>query len=113
MKKIEAIGRDIDGSFQKNVERYKALIQIYSRHGRIRAADLVKEVIFVNKDGQLLYRYEHSRQMSFIKAHNFDLYAAAVAIALIPIFSISFTVKKLFQYIFSGNKSSSKKQITI
>lgn len=112
-EKIEAIGRDIDGSFQKNVDRYKALIQIYSRHGRIRAADLVEEVIFVHKDGQLPYRYEHSRQMSFIKAHNFDLYAAAVAIALIPIFSISFTVKKLFQYIFSGNKSSSKKQITI
>lgn len=57
VKKVEplAVGRDIDGSFQKNVGKYKALIQIYSCHGRIRVADLVEEVIFVNKDGQLPY----------------------------------------------------------
>lgn len=94
-EKIRLVGTDVDGLFQKNVNRYKALIQIHSRHGRIRAADLVEEVIFVNKKGKLPYRYEASRQMSIIKAHNIDLYVVACAIATTLIFLIIFVFKTL------------------
>ncbi|KAL7335650.1 hypothetical protein PS15p_201090 [Mucor circinelloides] len=73
--------RDSDENYQKDVNRYKGLIQIhYSRDDCVGAADLVEEVSFVNKQGQLPYRYEASRQMSFIKAKNIDLYAVSAGI---------------------------------
>ncbi|KAI7905328.1 uncharacterized protein BX663DRAFT_469250 [Cokeromyces recurvatus] len=93
---LQRIGYDVDGTYQKNANRYKALVQIHSKHGIIRAADLVEEVLFVNKDGLLPYRYEVSRQMSFIKAHNIDIYALAAFIVLAPIVLFGVIMKKLF-----------------
>ncbi|KAK4510985.1 60S ribosomal protein L18-B [Mucor velutinosus] len=104
-EKIQLVGADIDGVFQKNVNRYKALIQIHSRHGRIRAANLVEEVLFVNKYGQLPYRYEASRQMSFIKAHNLDLYAAAAVMAISFIFLAAFVLKAMLLNLISALKN--------
>ncbi|GAN08848.1 hypothetical protein MAM1_0227d08365 [Mucor ambiguus] len=43
---------NIDGVLQKNVNRYKALIQIHSRHGCLRAADLIEKVMSVDKQGR-------------------------------------------------------------
>lgn len=48
-EKITLDCRDSDENYQKNVNRYKALIQVHSQDDCIRAADLVEEVSFVNK----------------------------------------------------------------
>ncbi|KAF7727162.1 hypothetical protein EC973_007937 [Apophysomyces ossiformis] len=76
---------DEDGVFQDSVNRFKALVQIHSRSGIKRGADLVEEVAFVSKNGKLPHRYEVSREMSFIKARNLDLYAALFLILVTPI----------------------------
>lgn len=93
---LERVGLDINGTYQKNVNRFKALIQIHSRHGVLRGADLVEEVLFAaDENGLLSYRFEASRQMSFIKSHNIDLFAAAALIVLLPLVLIGVAVKKL------------------
>ncbi|RCH93906.1 hypothetical protein CU098_000877, partial [Rhizopus stolonifer] len=68
------VGLDLDGAYQRNLNRYKALVQIHARTGPIRGADLVEEVMFASVDGLLPYRCEHSRYMSVLKAYNLDLY---------------------------------------
>ncbi|KAI8887654.1 glycosyltransferase family 1 protein, partial [Backusella circina FSU 941] len=80
---MERVSRDITGEIQKNFNRFKALIQIHSRHGSLRVADLAEEVLYKHKDTLLPHRYEVSREMSFIKAHSIDLYAAASGIIFI------------------------------
>ncbi|KAI9467873.1 MAG: hypothetical protein EXX96DRAFT_502396 [Benjaminiella poitrasii] len=107
---LQRIGFDADGTYQKNANRYKALVQIHSKHGILRASDLIEEVIFVNKDGALPYRYEASRQMSFIKAHNVDIFAFAIILALLHIVLIGIAVKKLFKFIFKSKPSNTKQK---
>ncbi|KAF7723896.1 hypothetical protein EC973_001519 [Apophysomyces ossiformis] len=75
---------DKDGSMQANVERYKAIVQIHSKHASLRGADLVEEVLFTNVNGKLPHRYEAARQMSFIKAHNLDLYFTLALLIFTP-----------------------------
>ncbi|KAI9468890.1 MAG: hypothetical protein EXX96DRAFT_589615 [Benjaminiella poitrasii] len=96
---LQRIGRDVDGVYQKNVNRYKALVQIHSKHGVDRAADLVEEVLFVNKDGALPYRIEVSREMSFIKANNLDIYVVAVLAVLVPVGLFIWIVKRMLMFI--------------
>jgi hypothetical protein len=91
---LARIGRDSDGFYQKNVRRYQALVQIHSRHGPVRAANLVEEVIYTNKDGLVPHRYEDSRYMSFFKAHNLDIYIAAALVVLVPAFLLIWCIKK-------------------
>ncbi|CEG74966.1 hypothetical protein RMATCC62417_10085 [Rhizopus microsporus] len=93
---VKRVGLDIDGSIQQNVKRYKALIQIHSRNGSIRGADIIEEVLFVNKDAYLPYRYPVSRQMSFIKARNLDLIAAALVLFMGIVYSFVLLVKAAF-----------------
>ncbi|KAG1052599.1 hypothetical protein G6F43_005272 [Rhizopus delemar] len=90
---IDAVGQDSDGKFQSNVNRYKALVQIHSKNGPLRGADLVEEVLFVNSNSYLPHRYEDARQMSFIKSHNLDLIAAALSIISASVY-VSITVTK-------------------
>ncbi|CAO3664344.1 unnamed protein product [Rhizopus stolonifer] len=89
------VGRDVDSKIQSNVGRYRALVQIHSQHGVTRGADLVEEVLFVNKDSQLPYRYEVARQMPYIKSHNLDLIVAALFLTVIG-FRIFVTLVKAF-----------------
>jgi hypothetical protein len=91
---VASVGRDIDGFYQKNVRRYQALVQIHSRHGPLRAADLVEEVIYTSTGGLLPYRYEDSRYMSFIKSRNLDLYTAVALAVLAPTFLMIWCIKK-------------------
>ncbi|KAF7723895.1 hypothetical protein EC973_001518 [Apophysomyces ossiformis] len=81
---IRKVVLDEDGSIQANVERYKAMVQIHSKHGSLRGADLVEEVLFTNINGKLPHRYEVARQMSFIKAHNLDLYFVLGLLIFMP-----------------------------
>ncbi|KAI8096029.1 hypothetical protein BDF21DRAFT_394307 [Thamnidium elegans] len=71
---IERVAKDADGQFQFNINRFKALVQIKSERGVARGADVVEEVLFVQKDGKVEYRMDVKRNMSFIKANNIDLY---------------------------------------
>lgn len=82
-QEIDRIARDINGTFQHNVDRFQAMVQIHAKHGVLRAADLVEEVLFTNENGKLPHRYPASRSMSFIKSHNLDLWGFWVMVALI------------------------------
>ncbi|KAG0172903.1 hypothetical protein DFQ30_009366 [Apophysomyces sp. BC1015] len=85
---IRKVALDEDGQMQSNVERYKALVQIHSRHGMIRGADIVEEVAFLQQNGKIPHRYEVSREMSYIKAHNLDLYAVLFLILAFPLIAL-------------------------
>ncbi|KAG0192825.1 hypothetical protein DFQ28_007435, partial [Apophysomyces sp. BC1034] len=82
---LRNVALDSSGDIQANVERYKALVQIHSKRGTERGADLVEEVAFTNRNGKLPHRYEASREMTFVKAHNLDLYFVLALIIASPI----------------------------
>lgn len=105
-EKITLDCSDSDENCQKNANRYKALIQVHSRDDCIRAADLVEEVSFVNKQGQLPYRYEASFQMSFIKANNVDLYVVSVGIVL----TLTLVSMLLCRHILKSRRTKAKKK---
>ncbi|GAA5811398.1 hypothetical protein MFLAVUS_004833 [Mucor flavus] len=71
---ISRVAKDVDGQFQFNMNRFKALTQIKSERGVARGADIMEEVLFVQKDGKVEYRMDVKRNMTFFKAHNIDLY---------------------------------------
>jgi hypothetical protein len=111
-KLMEHVGVDITGEIQNNVNRFKALIQIHSRHGSLRAADLVEEVLYTHKDTLLPHRYEVSREMSFIKAHNIDLYMAAFGILFFVIILSSYVTRSICKkYFFTPSLSNPKKKV--
>ncbi|KAG0180127.1 hypothetical protein DFQ29_001189 [Apophysomyces sp. BC1021] len=85
---IRKVALDEDGQMQSNVERYKALVQIRSKHGVIRGADAVEEVAFLQQNGKVPHRYEVAREMSYIKAHNIDLYVVFFLILSIPLIGL-------------------------
>ncbi|KAI8646822.1 hypothetical protein BD408DRAFT_336454 [Parasitella parasitica] len=73
------VARDEGNFFQSNANRYKALVQLNSKFGVVKAANLVEEALFMHQNGQLLHRRDAKRDMSFVKANNLDLYAIASA----------------------------------
>ncbi|KAI8877854.1 glycosyltransferase family 1 protein [Backusella circina FSU 941] len=79
---IERIALDEDDKFQHSVNRFQALVQIHSRNGIKRAADLVEEVLFTHENGLLRHRFEASRYMSSIKSQNLDLLAFLIILTL-------------------------------
>ncbi|KAG0170805.1 hypothetical protein DFQ28_011323 [Apophysomyces sp. BC1034] len=85
---IRKVALDEDGQIQSNVQRYKALVQIRSRNGILRGADAVEEVAFLQQNGKVPHRYEVAREMSYIKAHNIDLYAVLFLILAIPLVAL-------------------------
>lgn len=93
---IERVALDIDGSYQKNVNRFQAMVQIHAKHGTMRGADLVEEVVFTNDNGQLAHRYEASRDMSFIKSHNLDLYGFVLCVVLAIIGTSIYSIYVLY-----------------
>ncbi|KAI9274176.1 hypothetical protein BY458DRAFT_569913 [Sporodiniella umbellata] len=99
---IKHVGEDIDGDIQGNVNRYKALIQIHSKNGPVRGADLVEEVLFVHKNTYLPYRYEDSREMSFVKSHNIDILVVLFFMLLSSVY-ISIVVMKKISKVWLAN----------
>lgn len=76
---IRTVARDEDGKFQETANRYKSLIQIRSKHGVIKGADLVEEVMFMNENGKITHRRDVKHDISFLKATNLDIYLFALA----------------------------------
>jgi hypothetical protein len=92
---ISTVARDKDGKFKKNAIRFKALIQIRSKHGVIKGADLVEEVLFLNEDGKVTHRRDVKDEISFLKATNLDVYGFAVTF----VFGSLYSVYRLTQFI--------------
>ncbi|KAI9244530.1 hypothetical protein EDC94DRAFT_653910 [Helicostylum pulchrum] len=97
---ISRVAKDADGQFQFNINRFKALTQIKSERGVARGADIVEEVLFVQKDGKVEYRMDVKRNMTFVKANNIDLYA------LVSIFIVCFGYGtwNIVRYFFTAQK---------
>ncbi|KAI8384822.1 uncharacterized protein BYT42DRAFT_563750 [Radiomyces spectabilis] len=90
---LRRVLKDEQGIFQKNTDRYQALIQIYSKTGAIRGADLIEEVLFVSDGANLPHRQVVSRHMSFVKANNIDLYAILFALVSLPVVTLAVIIK--------------------
>jgi hypothetical protein len=73
---VRRVARDEDGKIQASVNRFKTLVQVRSRNGVTRGADIVEEVLFMQVDGgKIPHRWDVKRNMSYIKANNLDIYA--------------------------------------
>lgn len=79
-KLIKSVVKDDLGQFQKNVDKFKALTQIKSKHGPIRGADVTEEVLFMHENGLLPHRLDAKLRMSWIKANNLDMYAVIAGV---------------------------------
>lgn len=108
---IQNISIDLDDAYKNNVNRFKAMVQIHSKHGILRGADLVEEVIFTNVNGLLPHRYEASRTMSFIKSQNIDLLVSLVSVIFLFVGTISFFVYHLFRTFTSAKIKLKNKNI--
>lgn len=72
---VQRMAIDKDGVIQSNTDKFKALVQIRSQSGITRSADVIEEVLFTHKEnGDIPHRWDAKRDMSFIKANNYDIY---------------------------------------
>lgn len=94
---IKTVARDDGNYFQTNANRFKAIVQLNSKFGIIRAANLIEEVLFTHQNGQLLHRRDVKRDMSFVKANNLDLYAIIATVVLASLFMLVQLVRKTFK----------------
>lgn len=102
---VEKVALDVDGLYQFNVNRFKAMVQIHSKHGVLRGADLVEEVIFgSDHEGMLPHRYEVSRKMSFMKSYNLDILASVLCASTSFVVLISCVIYYVIKF------ASTKKQ---
>ncbi|KAI8968528.1 hypothetical protein BDF20DRAFT_896890 [Mycotypha africana] len=82
---FKRIIKDETNEITESVKRFQALAQIYTRNSITHAADIVEEVAYTHVNGRLLHRESADRRMSYIRAHNIDIWAmlfALVGIAL-------------------------------
>ncbi|GAN09882.1 UDP-glucosyl transferase family protein [Mucor ambiguus] len=109
---IANVIEDASGQFQRNVDKFKALTQIKSRHGALRGADVVEEVLFMHENGVLIHRLDAKSRVSWIKAHNLDMYAIVIAafllITALLVYAIYCTAKFLRRWISTHSSSMAK-----
>ncbi|KAI8369805.1 hypothetical protein EDC96DRAFT_503447 [Choanephora cucurbitarum] len=107
-KKIQMILEDKGNILSESMKRMKANTQIRSKHGVIRGADLMEEVLYTHKDGVIEHRVTADRRMSYMKAHNLDLYALLtfVVTSILSVFGfIVYTLNSLVKrYLHQYNK---------
>lgn len=92
---IQRVARDEDGFFQSNVNRFQALVQIKSQSGVIHGANLVEEVAFMHQNTILHHRRDIKHDLSFIVAHNLDVYAFGLISLCLPLFVGIFALTSL------------------
>lgn len=94
-KIVARMAMDENRTIQSNTDRFKAYTQIKSKQGPRRGADVIEEVLFTHtENGQLPHRYPVSRNISFLKAHNYDIYLFLLGSAL----CLGYGVLGLFKY---------------
>ncbi|OBZ83696.1 UDP-glucuronosyltransferase 3A2 [Choanephora cucurbitarum] len=98
-KKIQMVVEDKENILSESMKRMKANAQIRSMHGVIRGADLVEEALYTHRDGVIEHRVTADRRMSYLKAHNLDLYAllAFVVTSILSVFG--FIIFKLNSFV--------------
>lgn len=84
---------DEDGEITKNVNKYQVLVQIHSRRGVAKGADLIEEVAYTNENGLLKHRQSADQRMSYLKSHNLDLYGALLVVVALALWVINAIVK--------------------
>lgn len=92
---IQRVARDKGGFFQSNVNRFQAFVQIRSQTGIVHGANLVEEVAFMHQNTILYHRRDVKHDLSFIVAHNLDVYAFVLISLCLPIFVGLFTLTSL------------------
>lgn len=85
---IQSVAEDKTGELQRNTDRFKALVQIRSKHGVIKGADLVEEVLFLNQDGKVTHRRDVKLDISIWKATNLDVYGLAAVLLCTILYSV-------------------------
>ncbi|KAG1066160.1 hypothetical protein G6F42_026712 [Rhizopus arrhizus] len=105
---IDKVVRDELDQFQKKVDKFKALTQIKSKHGALRGADVVEEVLFTHEHGVLNHRLDAKTRVSWIKAHNLDMYAVLISIVVLVCCAVVFG---LLTKLPTGSSSSSKDKL--
>lgn len=91
---VSAISRDIrllvedeGNQFQTNIKRMSNLVQLQASDAVSRAAATVEEVAFASKGDELPHLITGDHNMSYMKAHNYDLY---LLLATVLLFIIGF-----------------------
>ncbi|KAI8878504.1 glycosyltransferase family 1 protein [Backusella circina FSU 941] len=94
---IKRVASDEDGEIKKSLKRMQAIVQIRSRNGPKIGADVVEEVLFSHANGKIPHRYAASRRLSFIRAHNIDLYFILATIVSSIIIFTGYARKSIFE----------------
>ncbi|KAI7880330.1 UDP-Glycosyltransferase/glycogen phosphorylase [Lichtheimia hyalospora FSU 10163] len=97
-EKLRRVVKDEDGSMQKAVNKYQALLQIHGQNSVDRAANIVEEVVFTaDSQGHLPHRRDIARNLSFFKRNNYDLYLGLLALVAVTIISTGYLVRLFIQ----------------
>jgi UDP:flavonoid glycosyltransferase YjiC (YdhE family) len=107
-EEIKRVVSDKDGKIKDSLKRMQAIVQIRSRNGPKMGADVVEEVVFSHVNGQVPHRYAASQRLSFMRAHNFDLYIILVAIILATVSVMGFALTKAVKSLSVAYKSQKK-----
>lgn len=95
----------------KNVQRYQALVHIHSDHGIIRGANLVEEVLYTNKEGRLPHRETADKRMSYIKAHNIDIWCLLGVIVSLCLTSIGISCFGVWKFMQNKGLISQQRKV--
>jgi hypothetical protein len=101
---------DVNGTYQQNVQRYQALIQIHSKAAPLRAADLIEEAAYATQGARFPHREDVGRSISFLKRYNLDLYAIVLIAVGFLVGLVAWAVKMGVDRLFSRPQSSQKKK---
>ncbi|ORZ19330.1 hypothetical protein BCR42DRAFT_409588 [Absidia repens] len=92
---VERIILDKEGNYQRNIQRYQALVQIRSKAAPIQAANLVEEVAFASVGSKIPQREDVGQSLSFLKRYNLDIFGIALLVAASIVSLVVFGIYKL------------------
>lgn len=110
---IRSLVEDKDNKFAENIKRMSRLVQLKASDAVTRAVATIEEVAFTSKEDELPHLISPARRMSFLKAHNYDIYLLLAAV-LLSILGVSITViymvVKCLLTTVKGSSQKSKKE---
>ncbi|CAM0139281.1 unnamed protein product [Umbelopsis sp. WA50703] len=109
---IRLLVEDEDNNFAQSLKRMSNLVQLKASDAVTRAATAVEEVAFTSKEDELPHLITADRHMSYLKAHNYDLYLLLAALLLsvtsVLITAIYMLVKLLLTTLKTKQKTKSE-----
>ncbi|KAI8328562.1 hypothetical protein BC941DRAFT_444655 [Chlamydoabsidia padenii] len=106
--RVEKVILDVNGTYQANVKRYQALVQIHSKAAPSRAADLVEEAAFSTDGSRFLHREDVGDSLSFMKRYNLDLYAIVLVLVTCVVGLVSVGAYTLARRVFASARTYQK-----